>query len=271
MLGIVITLVWESIPFFRIVPVQTFLTDTKWTVLFSADQQRAGVLPLVVGTLLVTGVSVLVAVPLGLGGAVYLSEYASARSRRILKPFLELLAGIPTIVYGFFASMAVTPSLRSIFPKIGFFNALSAGIVVGLMILPIIASLSEDAMRNVPPRIREAAYALGATRFEVAWGVILPASVSGVVASFAIALSRAIGETMIVTIAAGATANLTLNPLEAVQTMTAFMAQVSDGDTAKGGLPYHSMYAVGLLLFLFTFFLHSIALRVTRLLQRRHA
>ena len=201
--------------------------------------------------MLVAGVAGIVALGLGLGAAIFLSEYAPERLRRILKPILEILAGIPTVVYGYFALTFVTPVLKHIFPDI-FFNALSAGLVMGLMIMPMVSTLSEDAMVAVPRSLRNAAYALGSTRFEVATKVVVPAALSGIVASFILAISRAVGETMIVTIAAGATPNLTWNPLESVQAMTSFIVQVALGETPQGSLEFKTIFAVGLLLFVMT-------------------
>jgi len=248
--GIILSLFGETLRFLSHVSVLEFLTGTTWTPLFRPAQ--FGVLPLVAGTLLITGIAALVALPLGLAAAVYLSEYAPGHVRRVLKPALEVLAGVPTVVYGYFALTAVTPLLRSLFPSIDVFNALSAGIVVGIMIIPMVASVSEDAMGAVPRSLREGAYALGATKFEVTTSVVIPAAFSGVVASFVLAISRAIGETMIVSIAAGSTPKLTVNPLESIQTMTGYIVQVATGDAAYGTVKYQTLYAVGFLLFLMT-------------------
>ena len=247
--GIVIVLLRQSLGFFGEIPIWEFLGGTVWTPLFKP--QNFGVLPLVGGTLLVAGVAGIVALGLGLGAAIFLSEYAPERLRRILKPILEILAGIPTVVYGYFALTFVTPVLKHIFPDI-FFNALSAGLVMGLMIMPMVSTLSEDAMVAVPRSLRNAAYALGSTRFEVATKVVVPAALSGIVASFILAISRAVGETMIVTIAAGATPNLTWNPLHSVQAMTSFIVQVALGETPQGSLEFKTIFAVGLLLFVMT-------------------
>ena len=246
-IGIIVTL---SFGFFQDVSVWEFITGTKWAPLF--EPQSFGVLPLIGGTLLAAGIAGIVALTLGLGAAIYLSEYAPDRVRRIIKPILEVLAGIPTVVYGFFALSFVTPLLQSFLPIPVIFNVLSAGIVMGLMIMPMVSTLSEDAMVAVPRPLRDAAYALGATRFEVAVKVVVPAALPGIVASFILALSRAIGETLIVTIAAGATPNLTLNPLESIQTMTAYIVQVSLGETPQGTLVFKTIFAVGLVLFLMT-------------------
>jgi phosphate transport system permease protein len=260
--GIVMVLLFETIGFFREVSLFDFLTDTKWTPLF--NPQHFGILPLLSGSLLITLGASLVALPFGLMTAIYLSEYAHDRVRRIVKPVLEVLAGVPTIVYGYFALTFVTPIIREIFPGTGVFNALSASIVVGIMILPMVASLSEDAMVAVPRSLRNAAYALGATRLEVATKVVVPAALSGIISSFVLACSRAIGETMIVTIAAGATPKLTLNPLESIQTMTAFIVQVSGGDIEHGSIEYKTIFAVGMTLFLLTLFINIIAQWITR-------
>jgi len=251
-LGILVILVTQSIGFFAEVSVWEFLLGTEWAPLFSP--QKFGVLSLVGGTLLVAIIAGIVSLTLGLGAAIFLSEYAPERLRRVLKPILEVLAGIPTVVYGYFALTFVTPILQGIFgnDQVIVFNALSAGLVMGLMIMPMVSTLSEDAMVAVPRSLRDAAYALGATRFEVSTKVVIPAALSGIVASFILGVSRAIGETMIVKIAAGATPNLTLNPLESIQAMTAYIVQVSLGETPQGSLEYKTIFAVGLLLFAMT-------------------
>lgn len=256
-LGIVLILVTETANFFRMVPLGEFFASTRWAPLF--EPRSFGIWPLLCGTLLITVIACLVAIPLGLGAAIYLSEYAPRRLRAVLKPVLEVLSGVPTIVYGYFALTFVTPIIRAVFPETGIFNALSAGIVVGIMILPMVCSLSEDAMAAVPSSLRDGAYALGATRFEAALKVVVPAALSGIVASFVLAFSRAIGETMIVTIAAGATPKLTANPLESVQTMTAYIVQVSLGDTPHGSVEYGSIFAVGTALFAITFLMNILA------------
>ena len=250
--GIVIILVAQSVGFFAEVSVWDFLTGTEWAPFFKP--QKFGVLSLVGGTLLVALIAGIVSLTLGLGAAIFLSEYAPEKLRKVLKPMLEVLAGIPTVVYGYFALTFITPILQNIFgaDRVIVFNALSAGLVMGLMIMPMVSTLSEDAMVAVPRSLRDAAYALGATRFEVATRVVIPAALSGIVASFILAVSRAIGETMIVKIAAGATPNLTLNPLESVQAMTAYIVQVSLGETSQGSLEYKTIFAVGLLLFVMT-------------------
>ncbi|PZN13575.1 MAG: phosphate ABC transporter permease subunit PstC [Bacillota bacterium] len=260
-IGIVVTLISETVVFFRQVSIVEFLTGREWTPLFA--DKRFGILPLLAGTFLITGIALLIAVPLGLGSAIYLSEYAGDTARRILKPVLELLAGIPTIVYGYFALNFITQDvLKRIFPDISVFNALSAGIAVGIMITPMISSLSEDAMSAVPRRLRDGAYALGATRWEVAWKVVVPAALSGIVASFVLAFARAIGETMIVAVAAGSTPKLTLNPLESVQTMTGYIVQAALGDVAHGGIEYSSLFAVGMTLFVFTLVINLLAMLI---------
>jgi phosphate transport system permease protein len=225
-----------------------------WTPLFA--NPRFGVLPLVGGTVLVSLIAMAVALPMGLVSAIYLSEYAPDSLRRVVKPVLEILAGVPTVVYGYFALMFVTPLLQGIWPTLAGFNALSPGIVMGIMILPLVSSLSEDAMRAVPRGLREGAYALGATRMQTAWQIVVPAAFSGITAAFILAVSRAIGETMIVAIAAGQQPRLTLNPFVPVETMTAYIVQVSLGDTPQGTLEYRTIFAVGMLLFLMTFVLN---------------
>ena len=244
-------MIFQALSFFNEISIWEFLTGTRWTPILKP--RAYGVLPLVSGTLLVTVIAAAVALPVGLFTAIFLSEYAPDKIRRIIKPVLEILAGIPTVVYGYFALTFVTPQLQVIFPDLLVFNALSAGLVMGLMIIPMVSSLSEDAMLSVPRSLREAAYALGATRFEVSLKVVVPAALSGIISAFILAISRAIGETMLVTIAAGATPRLTLNPLESVQTMTAYIVQLSLGEAAVGSLEYNTIFAVGLVLFAMTF------------------
>lgn len=256
-LGIVAVLLFEAFGFFREVSPLAFLTGTKWTPLFRP--QHFGVLPLLSGSLLIAFGAAAVALPLGLLSAIYLSEYAHTRVRAILKPALEILAGVPTVVYGYFALTFVTPFLRVLWPETEIFNALSAAVVMGIMIIPMVSSLSEDALSAVPRSLREGAYALGATKFEVATRTVVPAALSGILASFILAISRAIGETMIVTIAAGATPKLTLNPLESVQTMTAYIAQVSLGEVPHGTLEYRTIFAVGLTLFFITLLMNLVS------------
>ncbi|MGD9904958.1 MAG: phosphate ABC transporter permease subunit PstC [Vicinamibacterales bacterium] len=255
--GIVVVLAVETFAFLREVPVLEFLTGTEWTPLFAT--KRFGVLPLVLGTMLVSAIAMVVAVPTGLLSAIYLSEYAPDRVRRVVKPVLEILAGVPTVVYGFFALAFVTPLLQRFVPGLSGFNALSPGLVMGLMILPMVSSLAEDAMRAVPRGLREAAYALGATRMQTAVQVVVPAAFSGITAAFILAASRAIGETMIVAIAAGQQPRLTANPLVPIETMTAYIVQVSLGDTPQGTLEYRTIFAVGMLLFLMTLALNLVS------------
>ncbi|MDO6655101.1 phosphate ABC transporter permease subunit PstC [Anaerobacillus sp. 1_MG-2023] len=262
-LGIVFTLIVETITFFNHVSIVEFFTNKDWYPFFESDPDY-GIWPLISGTLMITGIAMLVAIPFGLAAAIYLSEYASDRVRRFIKPILEVLAGIPTIVYGFFALTFVTPVLQNIIPSLPIFNALSPGIVIGIMIIPMIASLSEDAMSSVPNAIREGALGVGATRFEVAVKVVLPAALSGIIASFVLAISRAIGETMIVTVAGGATPKLTLDVTESIQTMTSYIVQVSLGDAGFGTTIYYSIYAVGMTLFLFTLIMNLIAQYISR-------
>ena len=260
--GIVITLLSETITFFQSIPVFDFLFGTKWSALI--EPKQFGILPLLTGTLLITSIAIGVALPIGLASAIYLSEYAPDKVRRVVKPILEVLAGVPTIVYGYFAISIITPVIQFIFPSAGVYNALSAGIAVGIMIIPMICSLSEDAMRAVPRSLRDGAFALGATRFEVALKIVVPAAFSGIVSSAVLAFSRALGETMIVTLAAGSTPTLTLNPLDSIQTMTAYIVQVSLGDIAHGSVEYGSIFAVGMTLFVFTFLLNLLAQYISR-------
>ncbi len=249
-LGIVLVLLRETVGFFQEVSVVEFLTDTRWTPLFR--EKHFGILPLAAGSIQIAAGAAVIALPTGLLTAIFLSEYAPERTRKILKPTLEILAGIPTVVYGYFALTFITPILRSVFPETQIFNAASASIVVGIMIIPTVSSLSEDALRAVPQALREGAYGLGATKMEVSLKVVVPGALSGVIASFILAISRAIGETMAVTIAAGNTPQLTLNPLESIQTMTAYIVQVSLGDTPTGTIEYRTLFAVGMTLFLMT-------------------
>lgn len=271
-IGIILSLLSETLGFFARPEVTfwKFLTGTSWQPLSSKPSpEKFGILPLVGGTFLVAGVAALLAVPVGLGTAIYLSEYATDKLRAIIKPVLEILAGVPSVVYGFFAISFVTPLIKTVFQdwlgmNVMYFNALSAGIVVGIMIIPMIASISEDSMRAVPRSLREAAFALGATKFEVALKVVVPSALSGIVAAFILAISRAIGETMAVSIAAGSTPNMTLNPLKSVQTLTAFIVQVSFGDAAAGSINSQSIYAVGMTLFVVTFMMNWISDLVLR-------
>ena len=256
-LAVVGVLSVETFYFFQQVPAVDFLFGTRWTPLL--EPKSYGILPLLFGTTLIVIGAAIVALPVGLACAIYLSEYAGNRTRDLVKPILEILAGIPTIVYGFFAITFVTPILKTLIPSTEVFNAASAGIVVGIMVLPMVASLCDDALRAVPNALRDGAYSLGATSFEVTAKIVVPASLSGIFAAFVLAISRAIGETMAVTLAAGATPNLTLNPLESIQTMTAYIVQVSLGDTPAGTLSYQTLFAVGAVLFSMTLILNLIA------------
>jgi phosphate transport system permease protein len=255
--GIILVLLFETVSFLREVPITEFLFGTQWTPLFY--EKHFGILPLLTGTLLASGVAMAVALPAGLLTAIYLSEYAPPRLRRVLKPVLEVLAGVPTVVYGYFALQFVTPLLQQFVPSLSGFNALSPGIVMGIMILPMVSSLSEDALRSVPNGLREGAYALGATKMQGALRVVVPAAFSGISAAAVLAVSRAIGETMIVAIAAGQQPRLTLDPRVPVETMTAYIVQVSLGDTPTGTLEYRTIFAVGMMLFLSTFVLNLIS------------
>ena len=256
-LGIIWVLLSQSLVFFKDVSIVEFLTNKEWTPLFT--NKNYGILPLLAGTLLTTTIAIAVALPLGIVIAIYLSEYASKKMRNILKPLLEVLAAVPTVVYGFFALTVVTPFLKIIFPEISTFNALSAGLVMGIMIIPMVSSLSEDALFAVPKSLREASYGMGSTRFQTAFKVIVPAASSGIVVSIILAISRAIGETMIVAVAAGQQPNLTINPLETVETITAYIVQVSLGDVPHGSIEYRTIFAAGLALFIFTFILNNIS------------
>jgi len=255
----------ETSSFFEEVSVTDFLFGTEWRPLL--EPKAYGILPLLGGTMLIVVGSSIVALPVGLACAVYLSEYASDRARNIIKPVLEVLAGIPTVVYGYFAISFVTPGLRLVFDDVQIFNAASAAIVVGVMVLPMVASLCDDALRSVPSSLREGAYSVGATSYEVTARVVVPAALSGIFAAFVLAVSRAIGETMAVTLAAGATPNLTLNPLDSIQTMTAYIVQVSLGDTPSGGLAYKTLFAVASVLFTITLVMNLLANKVMRKYQ----
>lgn len=270
--GIVLVLLWEAYNFFKEVPIWDFLFGTTWTPLFSGDQQEFGVIPIVMGTLMTSLVAAIIALPLGLAAAIYLSEFATERARSILKPVLEVLAGVPTIVYGFFALTFITPMLlEPIFGGIGTFNGLSAGIAIGIMAMPTVASLSEDALRSVPRSLREAGYGLGATRFEVTARVIVPAAISGIIASFILAISRAVGETMIVAVAAGQSpagqsgaSNSIFDLQNSMQTMTGFIAYTFSSDVPRGTSQFYSLFGVGLLLFIMTFVMNLISQWVTK-------
>jgi len=280
--GIIFVLFSESAPFFREVSIFKFLTGTEW---YPQTESKFGVLPLVCGTLLVTVGAIVFAVPLGLLSAIYLSEYASPRARAFLKPVLEVLAGVPSIVYGFFALMFITPLLQKlvaasvpaihlVFPKanpaVEGFNAMSASIAMAIMILPLVSSLCEDALHVVPRSLREGAYALGATKMEVSTQVVVPAALSGIAASFILAISRAVGETMIVTLAAGGLAQITMNPFDSVQTMTAYIAQISMGDTEHGGVNYRSIFAVGVVLFAMTAAMNLLSIALVKKYRQKY-
>ncbi|OGW70992.1 MAG: phosphate ABC transporter permease subunit PstC [Omnitrophica bacterium GWA2_41_15] len=264
-LGIILVLSFETFEFFKEVPVLKFLTDTQWTPLFI--NKHFGILPLLSGTFLTTLIAMLVAMPVGLVGAVYLSEYSSLKVRNIVKPLLEILAAVPTVVYGYFALLFLTPLLKKIIPSLSGFNALSSGMVMGIMIIPLIVSLSEDAMRAVPMGLREGAYAVGSNRLQVSFRIVLPAALSGIIAAFILAVSRAIGETMIVAIAAGQQPKLTLNPLVPVETITAYIVQISLGDTPHGTLEYRTIFACGMSLFILTFILNMLSFKLKRRFQ----
>ena len=276
--GIVATLIFDTFEFFNRVPLWNFLTDTKWTPLFSSKQ--FGVLVLISATVLISFIAVFVAIPLGLLSAICLSEYASPKARRILKPLLEILAGVPTIVYGYFALLTVTPILQSIIeklqvvlpfvPDLKIFNALSAALVLGVMITPMIASLSEDAIYSVPQRLRDGAYALGATKRETVISVVLPAALSGIVSSIILAISRAVGETMIVSVAAGANPVLGFDPFKSVMTMTAFIVQIVKGDAPYGTTIYYTLFAVGTTLFLMTLVLNIFSFWFVRRFREKY-
>ena len=268
-LAIILVLLIDAIKFFSEVSILDFLTDTQWTPLFS--DQHFGILPLLTGTLLTTCIAILVAVPLGLVIAIYLNEYASPKFTATVKPILEILAAIPTVVYGFFALQFVTPLLQQLIPGLRGFNALSPGLVMGIMIIPYITSLSEDALRSVPGGLREAAYGMGSTKFQTAFRVMVPAASSGIIVSVILAISRALGETMIVAIAAGQEPNLTFNPKESVETITTYIVQVSMGDVAHDSLEYRTIFAAGLMLFVFTFLLNNISYWVRKKFQNKYA
>ena len=273
-LAILFVLLEEGLRFFGEVSLVDFFTDTAWRPFGNPDSEafRIGILPLVNGTLLVTAIAMLVAIPLGLGAAAYLSEYARPRVRRVIKPLLEILAGVPTVVLGYFALTFVTPSLRAWLPfDIQIFNALSAGLVVGIMVVPTVASLSEDAMSAVPNSLRQAAYGMGATRSRVLRSVVVPAALSGIVSSAILGMGRAVGETMIVAIAAGNLPSMTLNPGDQVQTMTGYIVQAVTGEASRGSLTYNSIFAVGLVLFAMTFLLNLLAQRFVKRFREEYA
>lgn len=267
-LGIILILTIESFKFFSEVSIIDFLTDTQWTPLFA--DKHFGILPLLAGTLLTTFIAIIFAVPLGLIISVYLNEYASPRFTTIVKPILEVLAAIPTVVYGFFALQFVTPLLQKFIPGLNGFNALSPGLVMGVMIIPYITSLSEDALRAVPRSLREASYGMGATKFQTAFRVMIPAASSGIIVSIILAISRALGETMIVAIAAGQEPKLTFNPKESVETITTYIVQVSMGDVPQDSLEYQTIFAAGLTLFVFTFILNNISFWIRKKYQNKY-
>lgn len=256
-IGIIWVLLSESLEFFKEVSIIDFVTDTQWTPLFA--NKHFGILPLISGTLLTTIIAISVSLPIGLTIAIYLSEYAPKKLKKIIKPLLEVLAAVPTVVYGFFALMVVTPFLQKLIPEMAGFNSLSAGIVMGIMIIPFISSLSEDALSSVPKSLRESSYALGATKLQTSFKVMVPAASSGIIVSVILAFSRAIGETMIVAIAAGQQPRLTFNPLVPVETITAYIVQVSLGDVQHDSLEYRTIFAAGITLFVFTFILNNIS------------
>jgi phosphate transport system permease protein len=256
-IGIVFSLLFETVIFFSEVSILEFFTSIRWAPVF--DPPSFGVLPLITGTLLIAFLSSMVSLPLGLGTAIFLSEFASSKVRKIIKPIIELLAGIPSIVYGFFALTFITPLIRTFMPNTDIFNALSASIAVGIMTLPMVASLSEDAMMSVPNSLRQGAYALGSTKLEVAIHVIVPAAFSGIASSFVLAISRAIGETMIVAIAAGQTPSMSINPLGSIQTMTGFMVNMALGDIQQGSIEFKTVFAVGSVLFVITLIMNLFA------------
>ncbi|MFN4896818.1 MAG: phosphate ABC transporter permease subunit PstC [Pseudomonadota bacterium] len=267
-LGIIAVLSIESVFFFREVSLAQLLLDTEWTPLFL--DKHFGIWPLIAGTVLTSAIALMLSVPAGLIIAVYVSEFAHERTRAFLKPVLELLAGIPTIVYGYFALLVITPVLQMIFPEMGSFNALSAGIAMGVMILPMMASLCEDAIYTVPKSLREGAYALGASKLQMILGAVLPGAIGGITAAVILSAARAVGETMIVAIAAGQQPLFHFNPLQPVETMTAYIVQVSLGDTPHGTLEYHTLFAVAMLLFLFTMALNVISLRIRERFKRMY-
>lgn len=260
--GILWVLISESSTFFSRVPIGDFLFDTQWTPLFA--DKHFGIMPLVAGTLLTSAIAIGLAMPVGIAIAVYLNEYAPKGFRKVIKPILEVLAAIPTVVYGFFALVVVTPFLQQFIPQMAGFNALSAGIVMGIMIIPMISSLSEDALYAVPTSLREASYGIGATRFQTSFKVLIPAASSGILVSVILAISRAVGETMIVAIAAGQQPRLTLNPLVPVETITTYIVQVSLGDVVQGSLEYQTIFAAGMALFVLTFVLNNISFIVKK-------
>lgn len=267
-LGIILVLSVEAVNFFREVSVVDFFTDTQWTPLFT--EKHFGILPLLSGTLLTSFIAIAFAVPVGLSISIYISEYAPRSFRKTVKPALELLAAVPSVVYGFFALTVVTPFLQSFIPGLSGFNSLSAGLVMGIMIIPFISSLSEDALHAVPQSLREAAYGMGSTRLQNAFRVMVPAASSGIIVSIILAISRAIGETMIVAIAAGQQPRLTFDPTVPVETITAYIVQVSLGDVQHGSLEYRTIFAAGITLFAFTFILNTISYRIRKKFREKY-
>lgn len=266
--GILWVLISESSMFFSKVPLSDFLLDTQWTPLFA--DKHFGILPLVTGTVLTTLIAILVALPVGLTIAIYLNEYAPRSFRKTIKPVLEILAAIPTVVYGYFALMVITPALQNIFPDMAGFNALSPGIVMGIMIIPMISSLSEDALYAVPKSLREASYGMGATPLQTSFKVLVPAASSGIIVSIILAISRAVGETMIVAMAAGQQPRLTFNPLVPIETITTYIVQVSLGDVVQGSLEYQTIFAAGVALFILTFLLNNISYFIKKRFQEKY-
>ena len=266
--GIVAVLGFEAVIFFSEVSIVEFLTDTQWTPLFT--DKHYGILPLLSGTLLTSFIAISVALPIGLSISIYLSEYAPTSFRKTIKPLLELLAAVPTVVYGFFALIVVTPFLQSIYPDLSGFNSLSAGIVMGIMIIPFVSSISEDALHAVPHSLREASFGMGSTRLQTAFKVVVPAASSGIIVSVILAISRAIGETMIVAIAAGQQPRLTLDPTVPIETITAYIVQVSLGDVQHGSIEYRTIFAAGITLFAFTFLLNTLSYRMRKKFQGRY-
>lgn len=267
-IGIILILLVEAVAFFQEVSIVDFLTDTQWTPLFT--QKNYGILPLLSGTFLTTIIAIAVALPVGLTIAIYLNEYASKRLKKIVKPLLEVLAVVPTVVYGFFALMIVTPFLRSFIPGLSGFNALSPGIVMGIMIIPFVSSLSEDALSSVPNSLRQASFGMGSTKFQTAFRVMVPAASSGIIVSAILAISRAIGETMIVAIAAGQQPRFTFDPTVPIETITAYIVQVSMGDVPYGTLAYKTIFAAGITLFVFTFVLNNISYWIKTKYQEKY-
>lgn len=266
--GIILVLSIEAVKFFQEVPISEFLTDTQWTPLFT--DKHFGILPLLSGTLLTSFIAIAVAVPIGLSISIYISEYAPRSFRSTIKPALELLAAVPTVVYGFFALTVVTPFLQTFIPDLSGFNALSAGLVMGIMIIPFVSSLSEDALHAVPNSLREAAYGMGSTKLQNSFRVLVPAASSGIIVSIILAISRAIGETMIVAIAAGQQPRLTFDPTVPVETITAFIVQVSLGDVERGSLEYRTIFAAGITLFIFTFLLNTFSYQLRKKFREKY-